>query len=216
MSPYVYCHSNPINRIDPDGRADFYKRDGEYFGNDGNDDGKIYLLNENENIYAGYDVEIGGVISSSLVKILYESSEEVDGLIIQNRIEEGDDYTISEYHTIGLKNNTSGYILEPGGPSTTESNQDKRIPEGVYNIKPHNGKIYQNTYKLYNSEVPESRAILYHAGNKPEDTAGCQLPGKTIGKGFVGSSVKALNEIKNFISSQSGNNIKTIITNRIY
>ena len=216
VSPYVYCHSNPINRIDPDGRADFYKRDGEYFGNDGNDDGKIYLLNENENIYAGYDVEIGGVISSSLVKILYESSEEVDGLIIQNRIEEGDDYTISEYHTIGLKNNTSGYILEPGGPSTTESNQDKRIPEGVYNIKPHNGKIYQNTYKLYNSEVPESRAILYHAGNKPEDTAGCQLPGRTKGKGFVGSSVKALNEIKNFISSQPGNNIKTIITNRIY
>ena len=64
--------------------------------------------------------------------------------------------------------------------------------------------------------VANQIAILYHAGNKPEDTAGCLLLGKIKGKGFVGSSVKALNEIKNFISSQSGNNIKTIITNRIY
>ena len=214
LSPYVYCHSNPINRIDPDGRADFYLNNGELLGNDGNDDGRIFLLNDN-NIYKDFDFETGGKLPSPLASKLYESSEEVDGLIIQKRVEEGADYTISEFHTVGINANTSGFILEPGGPSTTEINQNKRIPEGVYNIKPHSGKIYKNTYKLYNSDVPERRAILYHAGNTPNDTRGCNLPGKTRGEGTVYNSRKALDEIKTFISSQSGNNIKTIITNRI-
>ena len=38
VSPYVYCHSNPINRIDPDGRADYYL----------NEDGYVVEIKENK------------------------------------------------------------------------------------------------------------------------------------------------------------------------
>ena len=40
---YLYCSANPVNRIDPDGEADFFNGD-EYWGNDGKLDGKIYVL----------------------------------------------------------------------------------------------------------------------------------------------------------------------------
>jgi RHS repeat-associated protein len=30
VSPYVYCHNDPINRIDPDGRYDFFNEKGEF------------------------------------------------------------------------------------------------------------------------------------------------------------------------------------------
>jgi RHS repeat-associated protein len=43
ISPYVYCSNNPVNRIDPDGRADFWLN-GQVIGNDGVDDQRILVL----------------------------------------------------------------------------------------------------------------------------------------------------------------------------
>ena len=39
LSPYVYCSNNPINRTDPDGKADFVLN-GNIISNDGVDDGR--------------------------------------------------------------------------------------------------------------------------------------------------------------------------------
>jgi len=64
-------------------------------------------------------------------------------------------------------------------------------------------------------KVPESRAILYHRGNFGDDTKGCNMPGKTKGTGCVNKSGPALDELKIFISSQKGSNVKTIINNNI-
>ena len=51
VSPYAYCLNNPINRIDPDGRADFAVNKSFLFwnttkiiGNDGIDDGRLLVL----------------------------------------------------------------------------------------------------------------------------------------------------------------------------
>jgi len=44
VSPYVYCHNNPVNRIDPDGRADFWNEKGKVIGNDGVDNNKVYVI----------------------------------------------------------------------------------------------------------------------------------------------------------------------------
>jgi len=44
ISPYVYCHDNPINRIDPTGLADFFNTAGKFLYSDGNSkDPYIYI-----------------------------------------------------------------------------------------------------------------------------------------------------------------------------
>ena len=52
MSPYVYCSDNPVNHIDPDGRADFWLN-GKVIGNDGVNDKKIYAIKTTEKDYNG-------------------------------------------------------------------------------------------------------------------------------------------------------------------
>ena len=36
VSPYVYCHNNPINKIDPDGMDDYYSITGQYLSHEDN------------------------------------------------------------------------------------------------------------------------------------------------------------------------------------
>ena len=46
LSPYAYCAGDPVNLVDPDGRmyGDFVDRKGRIIGNDGINDGKVYVL----------------------------------------------------------------------------------------------------------------------------------------------------------------------------
>jgi RHS repeat-associated protein len=52
ISPYVYCSGNPVNRIDPDGRADFWLNR-KVVGNDGVNDQKIYAIKTTEKDFNG-------------------------------------------------------------------------------------------------------------------------------------------------------------------
>ncbi|MBR5955523.1 MAG: RHS repeat-associated core domain-containing protein [Bacteroidales bacterium] len=46
ISPYAYCSGDPINRIDPDGCTDYFNQYGVWLYNDGVDDGRILITNE--------------------------------------------------------------------------------------------------------------------------------------------------------------------------
>ena len=43
VSSYVYCHDNPVNMVDPDGRGDYYnQKTGAYLGTDKKNDNLVY------------------------------------------------------------------------------------------------------------------------------------------------------------------------------
>ncbi|WP_107695975.1 DUF5675 family protein [Campylobacter concisus] len=101
--------------------------------------------------------------------------------------------TISEFKI--SDSDLTGYILEPYGESTKQSDQDKRIPTEKYNLVWHvstkyskdkysknkRGNFLENGFpKLYNNDVPKSRAILIHVGSKGDHSEGCLLLGSDV------------------------------------
>jgi RHS repeat-associated protein len=54
VSPYAFCSNNPVNRIDPDGRADFW-HNGKVIGNDGVDDKRILAIKTTEKSFGSND-----------------------------------------------------------------------------------------------------------------------------------------------------------------
>ena len=84
------------------------------------------------------------------------------------------------------------------------------IPQGLYNVIPHNSKRFPNTWQLLN--VPGREAILIHSGNyasdvmmgkelHKSDTQGCILPGLDYDKRapMVKQSVKAMDWMRDNI-----------------
>ena len=50
VSPYAYCHNNPVNRIDPDGMDDYYTYTGQFLRSDNK---------ETDYIKIGWSIEVG-------------------------------------------------------------------------------------------------------------------------------------------------------------
>ncbi len=55
ISPYAYCAWNPVKLVDPDGRefGDFYGKRGQYLGNDGKNDGMVYVMRNGRDALCG-------------------------------------------------------------------------------------------------------------------------------------------------------------------
>lgn len=61
----------------------------------------------------------------------------------------------------------------------TLENADKLIPCGMYNVEVNNSPKFKRDLPLiFNINNPASRGLRLHAGNYPEDSAGCVLVGK--------------------------------------
>ena len=70
------------------------------------------------------------------------------------------------------------FTFEPVGADEVRSGLDKRVPEGVYNMRWHDSPRFKRRLPhIYNKQVPGSRYILIHAGNLAEHTEGCILLG---------------------------------------
>ena len=83
------------------------------------------------------------------------------------------------------------------------------IPQGLYNVVPHNSKKFPNTWQIMN--VPGRTGILFHAGNyactvegrelHKSDTQGCIMPGLSFDRKvpMIKSSVKAMDWMRDNI-----------------
>lgn len=133
----------------------------------------------------------------------------------------------------------SCYTLENIGASTSEKLKDKRIlPEEYYlrwtsssrnkallgysywKLENHKAKIKDGTQGRYlavwvmSDKIKEhnSRRILIHIGNYPQDTAGCILCGYRVNsKGYIENSTDCVNALFHIFEEYEINNFKLVI-----
>lgn len=124
------------------------------------------------------------------------------------------DGTIGRFELLGDDDAVllKGYTLEPAGDDTTEPNQDKRIPQGLYNVAWHKSPRFKMTLPLlFNESVSRERCILIHAGNYPKHTEGCILLGNIYTDKGVFNSKATLNR---FLELTKNQDFKVKITNK--
>jgi hypothetical protein len=90
--------------------------------------------------------------------------------------------------TIGeLSELTHGFICYTMEPSLSDT--FPLIPPGMYDLKPHNGPRFKDTWAIVGNGITHQpapgavrSAILFHAGNLDEASKGCILVGLSIGR----------------------------------
>ena len=142
-------------------------------------------------------------------------------LILITRKWETEKSTISEFFIPDALPNAGeihhGYFLEREGPDTLESNQKKRIVEGIFKLKwatsTGNSSLRRDLPLpwLYNSDVPADRGIYIHVGNEPENSDGCLLIGSIREPDEVKNSRNSLNALKRFLNRVGIGNVQVNI-----
>ena len=74
------------------------------------------------------------------------------------------------------------------------------IPGGFYDVVKHHGRKYKDVWRLL--DVPDRSGILFHAGNRMEDSQGCILVGERFWKDGVLDSKIALNMLRDLLPDE--------------
>ena len=124
-------------------------------------------------------------------------------------------YSFHVEHTHGMAFIESDNALEFICYTLERGNQNNQpgvscIPPGEYLMAPHRRPnadwvyiVTGGTVCKYPHQVDEEQTrclILWHAGNKPEDSQGCILPGQGAAPGFVRNSRDAMAGLKRKLS----------------
>jgi hypothetical protein len=87
--------------------------------------------------------------------------------------------------TCGVLELEDGFVLATLEDTFKGNGPDSCVPEGSYQLVPHSGPKYRDTWALVGATVSHQpaagkarSAILFHGGDTVEDTRGCILVGR--------------------------------------
>ena len=137
ISPYHFCHDNPINRIDPDGKADYFSTNGNFMKATGDKDPNIYIIsNGTPVLLSNYDF---GNNVKAMVRVTFHYAKEVGAATPECRI--------------GVSTSKSNHVaVENGAQAFTSA--DKK---GIYMIcdGPQFQKTVNNKYSFMSTIIHE-------------------------------------------------------------
>ena len=166
-STYAYCSNNPVNRIDPDGRADFI-HNGEVVGNDGVNDERLLVLKTTQKQFTNSNTSIKGAgikkkIMSQTLDFIKENSGNRDAF-------KGN--SIAYDNSIAIESNQSNResmvreISKDNGQGGTDDSNNREyggyINGGIV-FKSDSGKVSSppNSVSILISAPPD--APMYHS-----------------------------------------------------
>ena len=139
-SPYAYCHGSPINRTDPDGRADYYDVDGNHLCNDGVADNRVFQQSDKGDVVlGGYATPFSYVGDVTSVKLEFNGEMEKNNHMAIGQLslkQIGDNFEFTRASFDALSGTTYSNDCLPNGDYNTfkfqnRTDKDAMIRDGV-------------------------------------------------------------------------------------
>ena len=157
ISPYSFCHNNPINYVDPTGCADYFDNNGQLIFRDLVDDGRI-LVTSLDVVNAALQEADDGLLGQASFDILSAGSMSFSSAVREGTMSENAALNVYEhYNSTGLPlsiDNAIEYDMcftAPGDKAQIKINNEKNLRGEHY---------FDNSYNIVNAFTHEQKHLF--------------------------------------------------------